>query len=1032
MKTSSLVQWWARHRPTAFQVAVTYSAAAALWILGFDYILIPLLGRSYQFEFIHLANHVLFVALSGGVLYIAVRETQRVMQRSQASLAASEERFRTLVNSMDDIVFTLDRQQRHTGVYGRWLKTYNLKPEFFLGKTPRTVLGAAAAPVHEQANEQALTGRQVAYEWSFAGPTGTVHMQTSVSPLHAADGRVVGAVGVGRDVTGYKNLETALRQSNELLQALVSASPLAIVALDADGKVQVWNRAAERMFGWQEAEVLHQPPPFNITEAELGGQCSMRRQRRDGSAIDILISLASLQTDQGRTSGHVALIADITSQRQDEVTRNLLHEIYRRILFADRPTPPLPYLCAELAHLYDCPLVWISTRQVHGHLEVATSNGQGAAYLQQLAFRWDLPAAGAEPEAQAVRTGQPQFGAVSDCTAETPWRDQALAHGLLSYLALPLVAEDENIGVLCLYGARLDTFDDATVRHLAHFAGEVALAVVVNRRQAQIHLQTVALEAMPDGVMITDYDGRIEWVNPGFTRITGHSAQEAVGQTPRILRSGKHTDAFYQNLWQTVRSGQTWRGELYNKRKDGSIYTEQETIASVHDTGGGISHFVAIKQDISQRKEQEARIQHLATHDSLTDLPNLRALEAALGRVVPQARRGRVGALLLLDLDNFKAVNNTAGHGVGDELLALLAGKLQHLLRRGDLLARVGGDEFAVLLEGTTFEDARSVAVRLCQYIDESRHKVGGHTFDLTGSVGLVPIDGSLEPAELLALVHAALQTAKRQGKNRIAVLRSPDEPGAQDGEVHWVPRIKAALADGRMTLYYQPVVDLRSGEAVYFEALLRLCDEEGQLVPAGAFVPVAERFGLMPRVDRWLIETALAELQARPDLHLFLNLSGVSFTDDGLLEFIETAIAQSGVAPHRLGFEVTETAAVSDVGCTLTFMHKLKEMGCLFALDDFGMGFCSFAYLRTLPADLIKLDGLFTRDLDTDATNRALVQAITMVAHTLGKAVIAECVDRAEVAAVLSEIGVEYGQGYLWGRPQPLSPGAQPSAPAR
>lgn len=709
-------------------------------------------------------------------------------------------------------------------------------------------------------------------------------------------------------------------------------------------------------------------------------------------------------------------------RRRLEQERQLLHAFDSRVLQGQPLQSILGFICHEVADLYRLALVQISVKGSAGSIRIRSYAGSAAEFLRDIQVRWDDTAEGRGPTGRAMRTGTAAFADVATDPDFGPWRERAMSFGLELGLALPLVAKGDTLGALTVYTAQPKMLDEKTVASLTGFADQVALSLLAARAQEQIRLQTIALEATANAVLITDRDGAIRWANPAFATLTGYSIEEAAGRTPRLLKSGRQSDAFYRNLWQTILGGQVWHGEIYNRRKDGSVYVEEQTITPVRDTQGAITHFIAVKQDVTQRKRQEERIHYLAMHDPLTDLPNRRALSESLGRVVDRCRRGEVGALLVIDLDHFKLVNDSVGHLAGDRLLITLASLLRGCLRPSDFLARLGGDEFAVLLEDLSLEEARNTAERLRRAVDESRFQFEDRVFNLGISIGASPIDGSLDAETIMALADSARYAAKDQGGNRMVVYR-----GIQDGEIklaeasEWATRIKDALRAGRFILHFQPVVRLANGRVEHVEALLRMRDENsGELILPDRFLHAAERFGIMTQIDRWVLDEVLRILQSRADLSVFVNLSGVSLSDPSLLDHVEARVREAKLEPGRLVFEVTETAAVADLVGAQLWLRRLKDAGCLFALDDFGMGFSSFSYLRALPADYVKIDASFVRNIDTDGTNRALVQAINSVAHALGKEVIAEAVENPAVAAVLADLAVEYGQGYHFGRPGP------------
>lgn len=555
---------------------------------------------------------------------------------------------------------------------------------------------------------------------------------------------------------------------------------------------------------------------------------------------------------------------------------------------------------------------------------------------------------------------------------------------------------------------------------------QAMLRDITHRKQQeeQLRLQAAALGSAANAIVITGLDGRITWINPAFTALTGYDPGEVMGQKMVFLNSGRQDRAFYQELWETVFSGQVWHGEMVNRRKDGTHYFEEQTITPVRDTRGEITHFIAIKQDISHRKQQEQQLSYLATHDSLTGLPNRRLLEEALKRAVARARRGTASTLLFMDLDNFKVVNDTLGHAAGDQVLFTLTKLVRGVLRTEDLLVRFGGDELAVLLEGSGIEEGCAVAERMRREVEEYRFTLDDHSFHLTLSIGLVAIDGQEDPGTVLSQADTAMYMSKDQGRNRAVLYRPEDGVLDRLSEANqWVVRIKSALKENRFVLYYQPLVRMADDQVDHCEVLIRMRAEDGEIISPGSFIPAAERFGLMPQLDRWVFNNVIVKLHDHPGARLFMNLSGHSLADEALLDYIEYSIQRSGVDPRRLGFEITETAAIQDLVVAERWVRRLKTLGCRFALDDFGSGFNSFIYLRKLPVDRVKIDGYYIRALENDPTRRALVQAMHALACTLGMETVAEFVENENILQIVREIGITYGQGYFLYSPEPDLP---------
>lgn len=678
----------------------------------------------------------------------------------------------------------------------------------------------------------------------------------------------------------------------------------------------------------------------------------------------------------------------------------------------------LHFIAARLVSMYRYPLVQISLRGVKGSVSIRTAAGREVDFLRDLIVRWDNTPEGRGPTGIALRTGTMQTCDVAADEGFAPWRERALQHHLRSVLAMPLVAGERILGAITFFSTRRRDFPRERVDVLHAVAAQAALSILSAYDQAEIRLQRVALESVANAIVITTTDGVIEWVNPAFTKLTGYSAAEAVGATPRLLRSGNHSRIFYSRMWETLLRGEVWHGEMYNRRRDGTVYAEEQTITPVRDESRRITHFVAVKQDITERKQQEEKIRHLALHDSLTNLPNRRAFDAMIRRI---AHRGGPAALLVIDIDDFKFINDSSGHPVGDQLLSEIGQLLQKQLRPFDFLARFGGDEFVALLEEVKEDETAAIAERLRHTVEAFWLEHGDAALHATISVGVAMIDGSADPKTFISRADAALYAAKERGKNRVVTypFAEGDEVGRHFANAtHYVTLIRNALRGGTFELSYQPVIRLGDGERVHYEALVRMRAENGTIIPPDDFVPIAERYGLMPQIDRWVFDEVMRELRARSNVRIFANLSAMSINDESLLRYIEQQIVESKLDPGRLAFEITESAAVADLASARNWIHRLKQLGCLFALDDFGVGFSSLGYLRALAVDYVKIDRTFIRDLDTNPTNRALVQAVNTVAHTLGKEVIAEGVETAAHAAVLLELGVEHGQGFHWGHP--------------
>ena len=568
-----------------------------------------------------------------------------------------------------------------------------------------------------------------------------------------------------------------------------------------------------------------------------------------------------------------------------------------------------------------------------------------------------------------------------------------------------------------------------------------SLAVTFNRMADEVQSRDRALvklsqavEQSPANIVITDLKGRIEYVNAACVRDTGYTREELLGANPRVLRSGKTPPETYATMWAALSSGQTWEGEFINRRKDGAEYAESAIVAPVRDAAGVVTHFLAVKQDITDKKRAEAEIHSLAYFDPLTGLPNRRLLMDRLQQALLAGRRGQAhGALLILDLDNFKTLNDTRGHDVGDQLLKEAARRLVANVRLEDTVARLGGDEYVVILENLGRDEA--TAAHLAEMIAEKIRAALGQPYVLQGSedhyeatasIGITLFQDRDESGEtLLKQADVALYQAKDSGRNQIrffslAMQATIDARAALEGA------LRQALARNELRLHYQPQVD-EVGRVTGAEALLRWPRADGSLVPPARFIPLAEESGLILAIGEWVFKTACAQLKAwaadpaTRALDLAVNVSGRQFHQPDFVARISACIAECGIDPSRLKLELTESVVLDNVEDVIQRMRELKTLGLRFSLDDFGTGYSSLSYLKRLPLDQIKIDQSFVRDIGSDPNDAAIVRAILAMSRTLGLDVIAEGVETPEQRDFLRENGCAAFQGYLFGKPMPV-----------
>tara|TARA_R110000782_G_scaffold166829_1_gene258768 strand:+ start:43 stop:1689 length:1647 start_codon:yes stop_codon:yes gene_type:complete len=529
--------------------------------------------------------------------------------------------------------------------------------------------------------------------------------------------------------------------------------------------------------------------------------------------------------------------------------------------------------------------------------------------------------------------------------------------------------------------------------------------------------------------MITDKDAAIEYVNPVFTKTTGYSLEETVGKTPSFFIAEEISNKVYKNSREIIQSGKTWQGEFISRKKNGDVYLSAQTIFPIQDNVGNINHIVSIHEDITEERRLSDQLSYYANHDDLTGLINRREFERRAKRLLSAVNKdSEEHALCYIDLDQFKVVNDTCGHVAGDELLRQLSSVLESTVRKRDTLARLGGDEFGILMEHCSLDGAHRVAESLHKAIQDYQFNWEGKIFKVGVSIGLTPIT-TMTPdiTELLKDADAACYMAKEKGRNRIHVYHPEDtEIANRHGEMLWVSRIHQALAEDQFCLYAQTIESLEQNDGNHYELLLRMIDETGGTIAPGLFLPSAERYNLISKVDRWVIKNTFKELASHTQFinkinFCSINLSGQSMAEADFLNFVISQFDESGIDGAKICFEITETAAISNLNTAMKFMSTLKGFGCYFALDDFGSGLSSFAYLKNLPVDYLKIDGMFIKDIADDPIDHAMVKSINEIGQVMGMKTIAEFVENDVIKGMLKEIGVDYVQGYGIAKPLPL-----------
>lgn len=611
---------------------------------------------------------------------------------------------------------------------------------------------------------------------------------------------------------------------------------------------------------------------------------------------------------------------------------------------------------------------------------------------------------------------------------EPPTKVQAFEKGAVDYITKPFNPQE----LIARIHSHLGRKDELEQRRRA--ATELAEEAQRSLKQAEERFNALVRNSF-DLLCELDDQLRLVYASPNHHDILRCDPEALIGTDWLERVHPEDQLAAEAALLEAQRSGSSFR-MLVRFRHSKNTWRWLDVSGSVLAELDSAARLLLVSRDITQAKETEAHLDYLAHHDPLTKLGNRQMFTRELAQMLA-APAGARGAVIFIDLDNFKLVNDTQGHHVGDQVLCAVADLLRSRLRDRSLICRLGGDEFCILQRNVTAEEVMADCQRLLLTMRQNVMGDLGQRLGVTLSVGIAMVEPGIRSEELLSRADSALSAAKIAGKNQARLYLSDNaELAGIRSASEWYQRVQQGLDEQRFELFFQPIVSLGDHSQLCQEALVRYRDEDGELHSPAAFLPAAERYGLMPKLDRYIIRRAVAELAKRDQLRAAVNLSGHSIVEKGMSDFILSCLRHAGVAPSRLIFEITETVFISNMHAAQHFVAAMKKSGCRFSLDDFGAGFSSLSYLRNLPVDFVKIDGSFVDKICQDPADLALLRSINEIAHLLGKSTIAEYIDSEEKLKLLQELGVDYAQGYHLGRPAPLprlprreSPSLEPAA---
>jgi diguanylate cyclase (GGDEF)-like protein/PAS domain S-box-containing protein len=631
---------------------------------------------------------------------------------------------------------------------------------------------------------KALLGENGYYEGYYHSTVSgaAVWIALSSAPVRDAHGNITGGVAIVQDVSERHTLEETVRQHNQYIKALINAMAGISLLLSRDGKILAVNEHALKTLNRTEEEamgrVVFDLLPLDVSEARRAVFQEVIRGRKVTTAEDvregkiILSTLTPIFDEKGDVAQISVYATDVTEQRQQEAIEDLWPELNRKILHGVPLQEVLQDVCRMMVKAFDLLLVWAGEKMPDGSIAVRAGSAGIENYeeiLGEIGVRWDKAPTGQGPAGSAIRDGVAQYAHVDDARI-APWAQSVKKHGIKSIICVPLFRGREVFGVLSGYSQKSHHFDSPMMRkHIDELVDKIRIALEMSMRQQRTTLLSTALSTASNAVMITNPDGVIEWVNPAFTTLSGYSSPELIGNRPSILKSGKQDDAFYEQLWQTILSGQVWSRDTTDRHKNGALYTVQQTITPIMDENGKITHFVAIQEDVTAKINTQARFQYIATHDILTGLPNRGLFFEQLNHICSLARRNQAGvALLFIDLDGFKPVNDLHGHRIGDMLLSQVAERLAHCVRDSDIVARLGGDEFTATLFDIKGEaDISRIAEKIIAELSRP-FELEGMQIQVGASIGIATVEpgGVICDDEFVERADSAMYEAKRAGKN--------------------------------------------------------------------------------------------------------------------------------------------------------------------------------------------------------------------------------------------------------------------------
>lgn len=808
----------------------------------------------------------------------------------------------------------------------------------------------------------------------------------------------------------------------------------AVFKIDPKGTIFAANTAAHRLFGYEDNELNgrqvqvilpksdHQQAAFGVLEevrsvTDQSNTIEAVGLKKDDTEFPVEIVLTSCGTD------YVCQLRDIARRQMSESMDNILHVTLRRVLRGQTYERFCSFLCEKIVELLGCPLVWIGRKEKDGSVYVGAVAGSLSAGFPAKPIRWDDLTEKFGPTGQAIRTKRTVIVELADDkVVDADGREH-----VRQIIVFPLMTHEGVDGVLEIHSG-LGKLDKTTIQRIETFSLRIAMAMQFAADQQNLRLQRAALETSPNAFVITDDKANVLWVNDAFCSSSGYRQEEVLGRRLSFLRTDLQNDAFYNEMWDVLRAGKRWQGEITERHKSGSLYTVDQRVTPILDANGALSYCVIVREDVTERKNAEGQILHLANYDQLTGLPNRRLFHEQLKQILKRAeKRGKKVALIFADLTNFNRINDTLGHGAGDTLLKTVAERLLKMASVNDFVARIGGDEFTMIIEDIPNAETAALNARTMIETILAPIVLNGTEVNVGACVGIsiFPDDGT-EPDKLVNFADMALRTAAHSAPNSYFFFSQEMNEETED-RLALERDLRKGLIQKEFALFFQPQLDVKTGKINAAEALVRWFHPTRGMVSPMRFIPIAEDTGLIIPLGDWILREALRHIKlwdemGLPKISIAVNLSAIQFQQEDLAGSIEKILAESGVAPERLELELTESVVMQDARKADNILSRLSRVGIKLAIDDFGTGYSSLSYLKRFAVDRLKIDQSFVRDMTHNYDDAEIARAIINLGHTLGLEIVSEGVETKEQLELLKQQGCDIIQGYYISKPIPAS----------